>query len=143
LKQELLVSRTLGSYVLTRLHARYDRQTLAEDLIFRAAAPVVGGRASWDGKGDAVQAVVSQGGPNNFQGRYIVRHYWQKPVLCAKPTYGNWGGPAGGKPSLPRPAVDLANTAREQAPLGSLVRTALPELGIAGKLPPRAPAPRP
>ena len=30
--------------VLTRLHARYDAKTLTEDLVFKAADPVVGGR---------------------------------------------------------------------------------------------------
>ena len=32
--------------VLTRLHTRYDQKTLSEDLLFREAPPVVGGRAT-------------------------------------------------------------------------------------------------
>ena len=33
-------------WVLTRLHTRYDRTTLSEDLLFREAKPVVGGRST-------------------------------------------------------------------------------------------------
>ena len=84
-----------SSWVLTRLHTRYDRQTLTEDLIFRAAKPAVGGRANGNGglgdKGGRVEA----SGINNFQGRYIIRHYWEGALACEKPVYGVWGGPAG------------------------------------------------
>ncbi len=36
-------------WVLTRLHARYSKETLSEDLIFREAKPAMGGRANWNG----------------------------------------------------------------------------------------------
>ena len=36
-------------WVLTRLHTRYDKNTLKEDLIFRSGKPMVGGRANSDG----------------------------------------------------------------------------------------------
>jgi hypothetical protein len=73
------------SWVLTRLHTRYDRQTLSEDLLFRAAPPVWGGRANWDGTLGDHGAVVQAGGSNNFQGRYIIRHYWEGKVTCDNP----------------------------------------------------------
>ena len=38
-----------SSWVLTRLHARYDKETLSEDLVFREAKPAMGGRANWNG----------------------------------------------------------------------------------------------
>src|SRR5436190_15261925 len=34
-----------GQFVLTRLHARYTKDSLGEDLTFPAAPPIVGGRA--------------------------------------------------------------------------------------------------
>ena len=37
------------SWVLTRLHARYSKETLSEDLVFREAKPAMGGRANWNG----------------------------------------------------------------------------------------------
>ena len=36
-------------WVLTRLHTRYSAATLSDDLIFRAAPAVYGGRADWSG----------------------------------------------------------------------------------------------
>ncbi len=62
------------SWVLTRLHTRYDKNTLSEDLIFRSAKPIVGGRSSWDGSALDHGATTTDGGANNFQGRYIIRH---------------------------------------------------------------------
>jgi hypothetical protein len=62
------------SYVVTRLHTRYSKETLSEDLIFRAADPVMGGRANWQGGLGDHGAQVQKDGSNNFQGRYIIRH---------------------------------------------------------------------
>ena len=41
---------------------------------------------------------------NNFQGRYIIRHYWKGPVACKQPVYDSWGGPPGrrGEPDADR-----------------------------------------
>ena len=133
-----------SSWVLTRLHTRYDRETLMEDLIFRAARPAVGGRANWDGTVGDQAAVVSQqdGGVNNFQGRYIIRHYWEGAVSCSEPHYGIWGGPPGsgryGKPPAST-ATDLANAPRGQMKLGAVIQSPVPALGIAGKKRPLRP----
>ena len=54
-------------WVLTRLHTRYDRATLQEDLIFKKAKPVVGGRADWEGGSSDAGARVDGSGINNFQ----------------------------------------------------------------------------
>src|SRR5262245_50936536 len=82
-------------WVLTRLHTRYSAETLSEDLVFREAPPVMGGRANWNGtSGDAgAQVMKDGGGINNFQGRYIIRHYWKGAVSCKDPQYDQWGGP--------------------------------------------------
>src|SRR4029079_854267 len=83
------------SWVLTRLHTRYSKETLSEDLIFREAKPVMGGRANWNGTNGDEGASVRQtadGSVNNFQGPYITRHYWDKPVACQDPHYDEWGG---------------------------------------------------
>jgi hypothetical protein len=47
-----------ASWVLTRLHTRYSKQTLSEDLVFREAPPVMGGRANWDGASSDAGAKV-------------------------------------------------------------------------------------
>ena len=130
-------------YVLTRLHTRYDKNTLSDDLIFREAKPVIGGRATWGGGlGDHGAQLQSDGEENNFQGRYIIRHYWEGPVACENPRYGRWGGPPrGGMASLrrgqsdgkPQAAQDLANAPRGKVSLAAVVQTAVPELGLKGK----------
>lgn len=135
------------SYVLTRLHTRYDQKALSEDLIFRAAPAVVGGRANWDGTVGDQGAQEQKDGVNNFQGRYIIRHYWENKVTCAQPVYGRWGGAppsvqSGGAPTRlgqAQPATDLANATRGQVSLREVVRTAVPSLGLAGQPAPQRP----
>src|SRR5207302_3099842 len=83
-------------WVLTRLHTRYDKQTLSEDLVFHEAGPVVGGRSTWDGTSMELPGEVKPDSANNFQGRYIIRHYWAGPVSCSEPHWGVWGGPPNG-----------------------------------------------
>jgi hypothetical protein len=124
-----------ASWVLTRLHTRYDKSTLTEDLIFREAKPVIGGRANWDGtSGDAGAQPASE---NNFQGRYIIRHYWTGPVRCDHPNYNSWGGPPNGGEPGPVAAKGLASAARGKVDLRKSVNSPVPTLGIAGKAPPR------
>jgi hypothetical protein len=85
-------------FVLTRLHLRYGKEGLGEDLVFRQAQPIVGGREFLtDGKQLETGAVESQ--VNNFQARYSIRHPWTGPVSCANPRRGIWGGPPAGKSS--------------------------------------------
>ena len=79
-------------FTLTRLHYRYTRDTLAEDLVFRAAPPVVGGRGMPDANGVMEQS-VQPSSVNNFQGRYAMLHPWTGPVACETPQRGAWGGP--------------------------------------------------
>ena len=81
-------------FTLTRLHYRYTRETLAEDLVFRAAPPVVGGRGMPDANGIMEQS-VQPSSVNNFQGRYAMLHPWVGPVACESPQRGAWGGPPG------------------------------------------------
>jgi hypothetical protein len=128
-----------ASWVLTRLHTRYSKETLSEDLIFREAKPVMGGRANWNGTNGDEGAAVTDAGVNNFQGRYIIRHYWDKPVACENPIYDNWGGPPenpNGRPA-PTAAKGLASAPRGKVVLTAEVRSPVPLLGIAGKPPHR------
>ncbi|HEY5453401.1 MAG TPA: DUF2330 domain-containing protein [Polyangia bacterium] len=126
------------SWVLTRLHTRYSKETLSEDLIFREAKPAMGGRANWNGTNGDEGATVSQaagGGVNNFQGRYIIRHYWTGAVACKEPHYDTWGGPPG-DPAGRSPATaakGLATAPRGKVVLRDEVRSPVPLLGIAGK----------
>jgi hypothetical protein len=128
-------------WVLTRLHTRYSAETLSEDLVFREAPPVMGGRANWNGtSGDAgAQVMKDGGGTNNFQGRYIIRHYWKGAVACKDPQYDQWGGPPGNEhgSSPPTAAKGLATAPRGKVALRASVRSPVPLLGIPGAPPPR------
>ena len=89
--------------VMTRLHARYGTQQLRDDLVFREAPPLIGGREQGEEDPDI----------NNFQARYILRHRWNGPVTCAHPQFGQWGGPpAGESEPQPQAATNLAFTDR-------------------------------
>ena len=72
-------------FVLTRLHTRYKAGKVGEDLVFRAAAPIVGGRERGDLSKKAIKSKYNQ-----FQGRYIIRHRWRKKVACKRPQYKRW-----------------------------------------------------
>jgi len=122
-----------NQFVLTRLHARYDKASLGEDLVFRAAKPIVGGRELLtDGKN------LEQGSRNdswnNFQGRYAIRYPWKGPVKCAKPVYGRWGGPWPNEQQAGTKSVtDSAFVARDPAKVDALAESPIAELQVKGK----------
>ncbi len=130
-----------GGWTLTRLHARYGKGSLTDDLVFRPAPSIVGGREEYDPHGKLEQGASPQpGGYNNFQGRYIMRHPWTGPVQCANPQRGIWGGPPGGASMVPQGALSPnsqggAAPAPATSPLGgrdlaTLVNQSVPELGV-------------
>lgn len=117
-------------FVLTRLHARYGKGSLADDLVFREASAIAGGR---EVRGpDGLERGSRSSSRNNFQGRYAIRHAWTGPVECANPRRGVWGGPPPGVSgsSAPTPALDLAFAPRGKAKLASFVAGDIPELKV-------------
>jgi hypothetical protein len=114
-----------GGFVVTRLHARYGKETLGDDLHFRPAAPIVGGRETTDGQGHVEQGAHPDS-YNNFQARYVIRHAWQGKVSCENPRYGSWGGPPDGHDPGTTPAMNLAFAARD-VDLAAFVKSPLPE----------------
>jgi hypothetical protein len=124
-----------ASWVLTRLHTRYDKASLSEDLVFREGKPMWGGRANFNGT--SADAGAQESSVNNFQGRYIIRHYWTGPVKCDNPRYGTWGGPPSGGAPAPAAAKGLASAPRGKVDLKASVRSPVPSLNIPGKPPVR------
>ena len=120
-----------GQLVLTRLHVRYTKESLGEDLVFKAAPAIAGGRE-----------VVSQGklehgaqpsSFNNFQARYAVRHPWAGSIDCKEPVRGVWGGKPGGNQygsPTPKAASKLGLAPHVQADLASYVKQDIPEIGF-------------
>jgi hypothetical protein len=82
--------RGIPPFVLTRLHYRYSPAGLGEDLVFRAAPPIEGGRENTEGHGARPASV------NNFQARYAIRHAFAGPITCQNPQRGVWGPPPAG-----------------------------------------------
>ncbi|MEO6953143.1 MAG: DUF2330 domain-containing protein [Polyangia bacterium] len=125
-----------SSWVLTRLHTRYAKETLSEDLVFRTASPIVGGRAGYDTQNMEAPGEAKPDSSNNFQARYIIRHAWKGKAACAKPEWGNWGGPPDGDPHV-RAAQDLSSAPRNGMDLKKVVRSKLGALNLPGIETPR------
>ena len=121
------------NFVLTRLHVRYDKASMTEDLRFTEAGPIVGGREFNQGD-SGLEKGAREGTVNNFQARYAIRHRWEGPVACAEPQFGRWGGPPAGKrgSSNPTAATDLAFAPRGKVQLAKLLVGDVPELDLKG-----------
>jgi MYXO-CTERM domain-containing protein len=129
----------LSGFVLTRLHARYTKDTLGDDLVFREAPAIEGGRgvppAGHDRK---LEQESGPSGMNNFQGRYIIKHPWKGAIACQHPVRDRWGVPPGWQPGQPMPSSAAKGTAfaRRDASLASLLTADVPELGFTAPAPP-------
>ena len=126
------------NFVLTRLHARYAKGAISEDLVFKAAPPITGGREVYTttllgrlvGK-PSLEKGSQPASMNNFQGRYAIRHEWTGPIACASPVRGVWGGPPGNQQiAAPMAATDLAFVPRGKVQLAQMVRRDVPEIGV-------------
>jgi hypothetical protein len=119
-------------FVLTRLHYRYGREGLNEDLVFREAPAIIGGRGVPDAEGRLTEAGVQESSMNNFQGRYVMLHPWEGAIACASPQRGRWGGPPG---TATPPVVGAGNIAmRAAAPtltaIGPLLDEDIPSIQV-------------
>jgi hypothetical protein len=116
--------------VLTRLHLRYGKETLGEDLVFAKADPIVGGREH-NAKDGKLENGSSKGTENFFQARYAIRHPWTGPIKCKNPVRGVWGGPPAGTASSPmKSAKDLAFAPRGSIDLPKSVYKDIPEIDV-------------
>ncbi len=80
-----------NGWVITRLHARYSSDGLSDDLVFKKADAIVGGREVYDAA--RIETGSTPSSFNNFQGRYIMRNRWTGAATCSEPRWGVWGGP--------------------------------------------------
>ncbi len=100
-------------FTLTRLHLRYGKDDLRDDIVFKEAEPIVGGRESMQARADGGVELERGARPdttNNFQARYVIRHEWPGPITCAKPQRGVWGSawPDAGTSGRTQTATKLA-----------------------------------
>jgi hypothetical protein len=124
-----------GFFTLTRLHVRYGKDSLGEDLVFRAAPPIAGGNGVPGPNGELQRGAVASGS-NSFQGRYVIRHPWAGPIDCPNPQRGIWGGPVQAVAGDPiKVATNTAFAPRGGIELASFL-TPGQDLGLeGGKLP--------
>ena len=130
-----------GTYTLTRLHARYGRNDMKDDLRFREAKPVTGGREVWSKTGLEYGAAPAT--QNNFQARYAIRHWWTGPMTCKNPRRGVWGGPPDGAYHQTLAAGRTAFAPRGKVELASLINRDLWEIGYKKKAAPKPATPPP
>jgi MYXO-CTERM domain-containing protein len=115
-------SSMFNNFVLTRLHARYTKEQLKDDLVFKAAPPILGGRGTPTGlEGTLAEEGAVPGGFNNFQGRYIMLNPWEGEMTCENPVRGRWGGPWSNEKNQVVPAQDTAFAPRGKLQLANYV----------------------
>jgi len=127
--------------VLTRMHTRYSAATLTDDLVFKAAPGVVGGRELATNADGALENGATPSSENNFQARYAIRHPWTGPITCGKPKRGVWGGPPNGESTKPVPATGLAAQPRDGVQLASMIVSNAKEVDLKVEAPPAGIAP--
>ncbi|MCB9744753.1 MAG: DUF2330 domain-containing protein [Alphaproteobacteria bacterium] len=130
---DVLESGDSWGWVLTRLHYRYTKDTLGEDLVFQAAPPMVGGRGTPNAEGELEEKQPVSSGMNNFQGRYYMLHPWEGEIACESPVRGSWGGPPGGGARSPMAAPsELSGAGRGdgKAELPALIDEDIPWIGV-------------
>ena len=120
-----------SSWILTRLHTRYSKESLSEDLVFKPTYAVTGGRGS-AGRNLEKSGRFKKSSTNQFQGRYIIRHYWDGPVNCSRPIYNQWGGPPYSSKSV-RASKNLSRAKASTIPLSKTTLSQVPVFGIKGK----------
>jgi hypothetical protein len=121
-----------GGFTITRLHARYTKESLGEDLVFKEAPAIMGGREVMGPGGKLETGAKPSGYMNNFQARYAVRHPWTGPIDCKEPRRGVWGGPPGGGSQPTIKAAQRIGLAPRvvKADLASFVKSDVPEIGF-------------
>jgi hypothetical protein len=128
----------MTSWVLTRLHARYSKDTLGDDLVFKPAEAIVGGREQRGADGK-LEVDATPSTYNNFQARYVIRHPWTGAVDCKNPVRGIWGENPNGQGAgeikasaasnlafAPRGKIELSAYVSGGAGAGAGVKTAPP-----------------
>jgi hypothetical protein len=136
-----------NSYVITRLHHRYDAKGLPEDIVLQPAASVEGGVALPSGPEGEASGTVASASENRLQIRYSALHPNKKVLQCETPTRYRWGKAPPEYRGLRKTwtARDLAYKKRDKFVLKEVIKSDVPALGITAApdpaAAPAAPAP--
>jgi hypothetical protein len=118
-----------GGFVLTRLHARYGAADMKDDLRFREAKGITGGREVRNAQGELEHGAVASA-ESYFQARYAIRHKWTGPVACKDPHWGIWTGPPAGGGNQIIAATKVAFAPRGALSLPDVISRDIPEIGV-------------
>jgi hypothetical protein len=123
-------SRSLQGFTLTRLHFRYTKDTLGDDLTFRYADAIGAGAESITPDGSLGPRRAERRTLNDFRARYVILHPWEGSRSCGSPRNGRWGHRPGARaPAQVRPdpyTAPLATSAVEAAITGGIADLGFP-----------------
>ncbi|MEW5741041.1 MAG: DUF2330 domain-containing protein [Myxococcota bacterium] len=135
------VGKFASEATITRLHLRYTKDSLTDDVVFKAVPPIAGGVPEVKTPGPAEA--------NRFQGRYILRKPFD-PNMCWRGRFGGGAMGGGAAPSpvsatfgLPGGSMSFAGAAKPKdgktttaslsKPLEQFLITDIPELKLKAK----------
>jgi hypothetical protein len=127
-KTDAQVGKFAAEATVTRLHLRYTKESLTDDLVFKQVDPIHGG----------IPGVKSTEGAktNRFQGRYVI---WKRGGSCMG-YMGNMGGVISS--GLAGTNAVMSKKTTLERPIDELLVTDIPELDIVAKGKTPAPAPK-
>jgi hypothetical protein len=123
-------------YVISRLHHRYDAQTLPNDLVLTKAVPARGGVGIPAGQQHELSFEVTPASENRTQVRYNVFHPWQGQQKCASPKRFRWGKPPRTYRGLRKTWVveDISRKSRTQINAAVMIKSPVPALGLNARI---------
>lgn len=135
-RRELMRRRALlarNEYVVTRLHHRYSADGLNTDVKVRSAGHIAGGTATPEGPEAKANSAISPADASKYQVRFNAFHPNKKTEECDNPVPHRWGLAPRSYRGLRKTwtARDLAFKKRNRFELASVVKSALPALGVA------------
>ena len=132
LKTDEDIAKFAQAATITRLHLRYTKDQLADDLVFKAAAPIAGGIPE--------VMVTAPAKENRFQGRYIVRKPFDVSQCDRYDRQAMGFTPVGS--ALAGAEGTQSASKKLSEPFESYLRSDVAELGLKAKPEPKKPTPK-
>ncbi len=121
-----------NNFVITRLHHRFGKDSLTEDVKVQPAEHVQGGVGTPVGPNAELPAAVEPAKQSRLQTRYSVSHPSKRVVQCDDPKRWRWGKAPPSYRGLRKTwtARDLAYKKRDKFALKDVIKSSVPALGI-------------
>ncbi len=119
-------------YILSRVHARYDRKTLPKDVEIRPGKPLEGGVSVPKGPNGELPSKIKPTKRNKLQVRFFTLHPWLGVIKCDKPVRWRWGIEWRSVRRWNKiwVAEDLTRKKRDKVKLADAVLSPIPEIGF-------------